>query len=95
MTQAVKDLIVSKKFVATLVGVIVTLAARAGLALDETTVGMIVTLFVAYIAGQSIADIGKPKAQIETNVTKTTTVLDQKTISPSVVEEKTENTKQS
>jgi uncharacterized membrane protein (DUF441 family) len=59
------DLIKSKKFQAAAVGVIVAIAGKAGLDLDEASLLTILSPILAYIAGQGLADIGKEKAKIE------------------------------
>ncbi len=63
--MALRDQLKSKKFSALIVGVIVTLGARYGLRLDPLTVGYIVSLFIAYIGAQGLADKGKEAAKIE------------------------------
>jgi len=55
----------SKKFQASMVGLAVALAGKIGLNLDEAALLTILSPILAYIAGQSAADIGKEKAKIE------------------------------
>lgn len=55
----------SKKFQAAIVGLIVALTGKVGLDLDEASLLAILSPILAYIAGQSAADIGKEKAKIE------------------------------
>jgi hypothetical protein len=59
------DLLKSKKFQASLIGLIVALASKVGFDLDEQAVLTIVSPILTYIAGQAVADIGKEKAKIE------------------------------
>lgn len=55
----------SKKFQASLVGVIVAIVGKAGYDLDEQAVLTIMSPILAYIGGQAVADIGKEKAKAE------------------------------
>lgn len=55
----------SKKFQAAIVGLIVALTGKIGLDLDPVALLAILSPILAYIAGQSAADIGKEKAKIE------------------------------
>lgn len=55
----------SKKFQAAVVGLVVAIAGKIGLGLDETSLLTILSPILAYIAGQGLADIGKEKAKIE------------------------------
>lgn len=59
-----KSFATSKKAVAAIGGVIVALAAKYGLQLDETAVLSIVGVTIAYVTGQGIADAGKEAAKI-------------------------------
>lgn len=59
------DLLKSKKFKAAIVGLVVALAGKVGLDLDEAALLTILSPILAYIAGQGLADIGKEKAKIE------------------------------
>lgn len=65
MGDALKEMFTSKKFLATLAGIVITLAAKVGLNIDDETAAMIVGLISAYILGQGVADAGKSKAKIE------------------------------
>ena len=65
MQSVLKDMFSSKKFIATMIGVVITLAAKIGFDIDHETAAMIVGLISAYILGQGVADAGKSKAQIE------------------------------
>jgi hypothetical protein len=60
-----KELLTSKKFIVTVSGIIVAIAARKGLNLDPELVGMVVALIVAYLIGQGASDFGKAAAQIK------------------------------
>jgi hypothetical protein len=55
----------SKKFQASVVGLIVALTGKIGLDLDEAALLTILSPILAYIAGQGLADIGKERAKIE------------------------------
>lgn len=59
------EILKSKKFKAAIIGVIMALAGEVGLDLDPVTQLTILSPILAYIAGQSAADIGKEKAIIE------------------------------
>lgn len=59
------DLLKSKKFQASLVGLIVALVGHVGLALDEQALLTVLAPILTYIAGQAVADIGKEKAKAE------------------------------
>lgn len=59
------NILKSKKSQAAAVGLVVALAGKIGLDLDETSLLTILSPILAYIAGQSAADIGKEKAIIE------------------------------
>lgn len=58
----------SKKFIATVAGLIITFAAKYGLNLDPITVQEILAVLIAYIIGQGIADRGKSAAIIQAQV---------------------------
>lgn len=59
------ELLKSKKFKAAIAGLVVALAGKIGLGLDEAALLTILSPILTYIAGQSAADIGKEKAKIE------------------------------
>ena len=63
--DVLKSLLSSKKFLATLVGIIVTLVAKIGWDVPEETVTKLVGLLASYVVGQGIADAGKEKAIVE------------------------------
>jgi hypothetical protein len=64
MKDLISALANSKKFMAAIIGLIVGIAGKFGFNLDPATVGILVAPFVAYIAGQGIADNGKHAAEI-------------------------------
>jgi len=53
------EALTSKKAIATVVGLIVVWAGKRGLNLDPDEVTKIVSLIVAYVLGQGVADHGK------------------------------------
>ena len=65
MINAIKEMLKSKKFIASVAGVIVAATAKIGLDLDTEAVAAIVAPFVAYILGQGWADAGKEVAKIK------------------------------
>lgn len=65
MQETLKQLFTSKKFLATLAGVIITLFAKVGLDVDNETAAMIVGLIGSFVVSQGIADNGKEKAKLE------------------------------
>lgn len=62
MTQAIRDLLSSKKFLAALVAILVQLGARYGLELDQDQIMGLISPLLAFIVGQGIADFGKNRA---------------------------------
>ena len=60
-----KSMLKSKKFIASLAGVIVSAVGTAGLQLPTDSVMAILSPIMAYILGQGVADAGKEKAKIE------------------------------
>jgi hypothetical protein len=65
MLQAFKDLLASKKAIAGIAGAVMILVGRLGLDIDSELVTQFVSLVIAYIVGQGIADHGKEGAKIE------------------------------
>lgn len=59
------ELFKSKKFIVSLIGLIVVIAGHFGLELDEVSLVTIVSPIIAYIIGQGMSDLGKEKAKIE------------------------------
>lgn len=64
MTEALKNLFSSKKFLMAIAATIVTLGAKYGLNLDPELIALIVGTFASAIIGQGIADHGKEAARI-------------------------------
>ena len=65
MWQSIKDLLASKKAIAGIAGAVMILVRRLGLYIDSELVTQFVSLVIAYIVGQGIADHGKEGAKIE------------------------------
>ena len=65
MTQAIKDMLGSKKAIAMIVGLVVSFAAKYGLQLPTEELAAVLSPVLAYILGQGVADVGKEKARIE------------------------------
>ena len=63
MKQAIKDLFASKKFILTLVAIIVWVVGKAGLHLEPAVVEGVVGLLALLITGISLADLGKEKGK--------------------------------
>ncbi len=59
------DILKSKKFQASLVGLLVAIVGKWGWNLDETALLTILSPILTYIAGQAVADVGKEKAKAE------------------------------
>lgn len=59
-----KALFTSKKFIAALAGVVVSLVSVAGLELPTDAVAAVLAPVMAYIVGQGIADNGKEAAKV-------------------------------
>lgn len=60
----IKGLLSSKKFIAAIIGVIITLASRYGLNLDPAVVQEVAAIFITYLIAQGISDHGKEAARI-------------------------------
>ena len=71
--QVIKDLFGSKKFLATLVGILSVLIGKIGWNIADETLTQVVALVASFVVGQSIADFGKEKAKIEAAATPGTT----------------------
>ena len=65
MWQSLKYLLKSKKAIAGIAGALMILVGRLGLDIDSELVTQFVSIVVAYIVGQGIADHGKEGAKIE------------------------------
>lgn len=63
--QMIGEMLTSKKFVAMIVGLIVTLLAKWKINIDPQVIYSLVGLIIAYIVGQGWADSGKEAAKIE------------------------------
>jgi len=61
----IKSLFRSKKFVAMITGIVLSILAKLGIGIPEDVIAEIITLVSVYIAGQGLSDIGKEKAKIE------------------------------
>jgi len=59
MWDAIKAMLASKKFLATLAGVVVTLLGRLSFDIDPETIYGILAAIAAYVLGQGLADFGK------------------------------------
>ena len=59
-----RDLLTSKKFIATIAGVVTAAAARKGLNMSEADTAMVLGMFATYVAAQGAADHGKERAKI-------------------------------
>jgi len=65
MLEAIKGILSSKKALAAIVGVVVSLVAKLGIDLPTEALLAILTPILAYILGQGVADIGKEAAKSE------------------------------
>ena len=65
MSEAIRDMLRSKKAVAMIVGLIVSLAGKVGLDLPTEDLTAVLSPVLAYIVGQGVADVGKEKARVE------------------------------
>lgn len=61
-------LLKSKKFQASLVGLIIAIIGEVGLNLDEQALITVLSPILAYILGQAMADIGKERAKAQINL---------------------------
>ena len=59
------DLIKSKKFIVALVGVIVTVLMHVIPELPQEATTEVITIIVAYVLGQGLADIGKEAKKVK------------------------------
>ena len=64
MIETIKALATSKKFIASVAGVVVAAVAKIGLDLDTEAVATLLAPIIAYIIGQGWADNGKEAARI-------------------------------
>lgn len=58
------DILHSKKFQASVVGLLAAFLGKLGFDFDETTLMAVISPILAYIGGQAVADIGKEKAKV-------------------------------
>ena len=65
MLQALKGMLGSKKAIAMVVGLLVSIGGKYGLEIPTQELTAVLSPLLVYIAGQGIADIGKEKARIE------------------------------
>lgn len=71
-----KPLLTSKKFQATVAGIIVAALAKIQFAIPEDLVNQIVALIIAFVLAQGWADAGKEKAKIEADAALTQRVTE-------------------
>ena len=65
MWNTVKQLLASKKALATIVAILVWLVGKFGLEVESELLYGIVGPLLVYVTGQSIADFGKEKAKVD------------------------------
>lgn len=63
--SVITGLLGSKKFVGMIVGVVITLAAKIGFDIDDTTAWQVVALVASWTGAQGLADHAKEKAKLE------------------------------
>lgn len=63
MKPVLTELITSKKFIATIVAIVVCVGGKIGLDLDPELLSQIFTALLVYVGAQGIADMGKSAAQ--------------------------------
>lgn len=68
----IKQLLSSKKAIAAVTGVLVSVVGRWGLDLPPDAVNQIVGVIAAYILGQGIADAGKEAVRLQAEADQTT-----------------------
>lgn len=59
------ELIGSKKFIAMLLGIAITLLSSLGVHIDESQRQSVLNLIMAYLGAQGLADAGKSFAQVK------------------------------
>ncbi len=69
MIDAIKGLLGSKKALAAVAGVIVTLVGKIGIQLDTDALVVLISPIVAFCIGQGIADNGKEAAKVSSGTT--------------------------
>lgn len=65
MLDKLKALFTSKKFICTVVGILLVIAGKVGIGITEDQMWAIVALIASFVTGQGLADFGKEKAKIE------------------------------
>lgn len=68
--QVIKELLRSKKFVTSIIATVVAVLGTFGFHVDEASLAMVLSPFLAFIVGQGIADTGKEKAKTEEKIKK-------------------------
>ena len=63
--SGLKEMLGSKKAIAMIAGLIVSFAGKYGLELEVEDLTAVLSPILAYILGQSLADVGKERAKIE------------------------------
>jgi len=57
--SVLKSMLASKKFCATIAGVVITIAGKIGFDLPAETTNQVIALIASYVVGQGVADHGK------------------------------------
>lgn len=65
--RTVKSMLLSKKFIMAVMGIVVVVLGHFGIDLNEDQIQMIVGLVMTYIIGQGIADAGKEAVIVSEN----------------------------
>ena len=65
MKKVLAELFTSKKFIGFLVGIVLSILSKKGIAVPPELATEIVALTASYVVGQGLADMGKEKAKIE------------------------------
>lgn len=88
MKEAIAAMLRSKTFLTAIVALILQIAGRYGLALDQGTVTLVISPLLLYIVAQGFADHGATAARIASQVTTTTTVDAAGTVPTTIAEVK-------
>ena len=86
IVDTIKEMLTSKKFLASIAGFIVTAAARIGLELDPVVVAALLASVIGYVISQGWADSGKEAAKIEQQTEKMRLEHEEKMIPPPTAE---------
>lgn len=78
----IKEFITSKKFIAAVAGIVLTLLAKLHFNIPESTVQEIVGLIIAYLVAQGWADKGKEAAKINGTVALASQAVERGQIMP-------------